>query len=92
MKGGHIKGDRVVDLLMTPDGEAIFEGERIITRHTHGTGCTLASAIATGLAQGLSLEDAIARAWAYVREAILHAPGFGAGHGPLDHAWPLRKE
>jgi hydroxymethylpyrimidine/phosphomethylpyrimidine kinase len=90
MKGGHLPGDRVVDFLITPDGETAFEAERIATRHTHGTGCTLASACATGLAQGLPLTEAVARAWAYVQEAIARAPGFGAGHGPLDHAWPLR--
>jgi hydroxymethylpyrimidine/phosphomethylpyrimidine kinase len=90
MKGGHLPGERVTDLLMTPYGETTFEGERVISRHTHGTGCTLASACAAGLAQGLSLEAATARAWAYVQEAIARAPGFGAGHGPLDHGWPLR--
>lgn len=90
MKGGHVAGERVVDLLITPDGETAFEGERIETRHTHGTGCTLASACATGLAQGLPLVVAAARAWDYVHEAMLRAPGFGAGHGPLDHAWPVR--
>jgi hydroxymethylpyrimidine/phosphomethylpyrimidine kinase len=90
LKGGHVAGERVVDVLMTPQGETLFEGERIETRHTHGTGCTLASACATGLAQGLSLVEAAARAWDYVHQAMLRAPGFGAGHGPLDHAWPLR--
>ena len=90
MKGGHVAGDRVIDLLMTADGETVFEGERIAGRHTHGTGCTLASACATGIAQGLPLPAAVARAWDYVHEAILRAPGFGAGHGPLDHGWPLR--
>ena len=90
MKGGHVPGDRVIDVLMSPYGETTFEGERIATRHTHGSGCTLASACATGLAQGLSLEAAVARAWAYVHEAMLRAPGFGQGHGPLDHGWPLR--
>ncbi len=90
MKGGHIVGERLTDLLITPDGETAFEGERIDTRHTHGTGCTLASACATGLAQGLPLTEAVARAWNYVHEAMLRAPGFGAGHGPLDHGWPLR--
>jgi hydroxymethylpyrimidine/phosphomethylpyrimidine kinase len=90
MKGGHVAGERVTDVLMTPDGETIFEGERIESRHTHGTGCTLASACAVGLAQGLPLVEAVARAWDYVHEAILQAPGFGAGHGPLDHGWPLR--
>ncbi|WP_426014614.1 bifunctional hydroxymethylpyrimidine kinase/phosphomethylpyrimidine kinase [Caulobacter sp. DWR2-3-1b2] len=91
MKGGHVSGDRVIDLLITPQGETSFEGERIDTRHTHGTGCTLASACATGLAQGLSLTESVARAWNYVHEAMLRAPGFGAGHGPLDHGWMVRK-
>jgi hydroxymethylpyrimidine/phosphomethylpyrimidine kinase len=90
MKGGHVEGETVVDVLMTPDGETTFEGERLHTRHTHGTGCTLASACATGLAQGLPLAEAVARAWAYVHEAMRRAPGFGAGHGPLDHAWKVR--
>jgi len=90
MKGGHVPGPRVVDVLITPYGETTFEGERIETRHTHGTGCTLASAVATGLAQGMALEAACARAWDYVHRAILAAPGLGRGHGPLDHAWPLR--
>jgi hydroxymethylpyrimidine/phosphomethylpyrimidine kinase len=90
MKGGHIPGDRVIDILMTPTGETTFEGPRVETRHTHGTGCTLASASATALAQGLPLDRAAARAFAYVAEAIARAPGLGAGHGPLDHAWPLR--
>lgn len=91
MKGGHIEGPRVVDVLVTPHGETTFDGNRIVSRHTHGTGCTLASACATGLAQGLSLRDAVARAHAYVREALVHAPGFGAGHGPLGHGWPLAR-
>lgn len=91
MKGGHIAGPSVIDILMTEDGETTFEGERLDTRHTHGTGCTLASACATGLAQGLALDAAAARAWAYVAEAIRRAPGLGAGHGPLDHGWPLRE-
>jgi len=90
MKGGHVPGDTVTDLLITPAGETSFSGPRIATRHTHGTGCTLASAIATGLAQGQSLETAVAGGWAYVAEAIRRAPGFGAGAGPIDHGWPLR--
>jgi hydroxymethylpyrimidine/phosphomethylpyrimidine kinase len=90
MKGGHVPGEHVIDILMTPAGETLFEAQRMESRHTHGTGCTLASACAAGLAQGLPLTEAVARAWAYVQEAIARAPGFGAGHGPLDHAWPLR--
>ncbi|MGH6999768.1 MAG: bifunctional hydroxymethylpyrimidine kinase/phosphomethylpyrimidine kinase [Phenylobacterium sp.] len=90
MKGGHVPGETVTDVLLTPDGETTYEGERLHTRHTHGTGCTLASACATGLAQGLPLTQAVARAWAYVHEAMRAAPGLGGGHGPLDHGWPLR--
>ncbi len=85
LKGGHLEGDALTDLLATPEGIEAFESQRIQTRHTHGTGCTTASAVAAGLAQGLSLRDAVVRARAYVRAAILAAPGYGAGHGPLDH-------
>lgn len=91
MKGGHVPGERLIDVLMTPNGETLFEGERVETRHTHGTGCTLASACAAGLAKGLPLPIAVAEAWAYVAEAIRRAPGLGGGHGPLDHAWPVRR-
>ena len=90
MKGGHVPGVTVIDLLMTTDGETVLESERIDTRHTHGTGCTLASACAAGIAKGLPLPVAVAEAWAYVAEAIRRAPGLGQGHGPLDHGWPLR--
>jgi hydroxymethylpyrimidine/phosphomethylpyrimidine kinase len=86
LKGGHLPGDEVVDLLATGARIEIFRDRRIATRHTHGTGCTLASAVAAGLAQGLSLRDSVIRARAYVRAAIASAPGFGAGHGPLNHA------
>jgi hydroxymethylpyrimidine/phosphomethylpyrimidine kinase len=90
LKGGHVPGDNVIDVLLTAEGETLLEGPRIDTRHTHGTGCTLASACATGLAQGLPLGSAVARAWAYTAEAIRHAPGLGQGQGPLDHGWVLR--
>lgn len=86
LKGGHLAGDTVVDLLATPDGIETFSAPRIATRHTHGTGCTTASAIAAGLAQQMPLRQAVIRARAYVRAAIAAAPGFGSGHGPLDHA------
>ena len=85
LKGGHLPGDTVVDLLATADGTETFSAPRIATRHTHGTGCTMASAIAAGLAQGMGLRDAVQRARDYVRAAIAAAPGFGAGHGPLNH-------
>jgi hydroxymethylpyrimidine/phosphomethylpyrimidine kinase len=92
MKGGHVAGETVIDVLMTPSGETLLEGPRIETRHTHGTGCTLASACAAGIAKGLPLEQAVAEAWAYVAEAIRRAPGLGGGHGPLGHGWPLRDQ
>jgi hydroxymethylpyrimidine/phosphomethylpyrimidine kinase len=90
MKGGHVPGETVIDLLLTVDGETVLESERVETRHTHGTGCTLASACAAGIARGLPLQTAVAEAWSYVAEAIRRAPGLGQGHGPLDHAWPVR--
>lgn len=90
MKGGHLAGETVTDLLLTPQGEVWLESPRLQSRHTHGTGCTLASACATGLAQGMGLSDAVTRARAYVIEAMVQAPGLGAGHGPLGHGWPFR--
>jgi hydroxymethylpyrimidine/phosphomethylpyrimidine kinase len=86
LKGGHLPGDELVDLLATPEGVEAFSAPRIPTRHTHGTGCTTASAVAAGLAQGMTLRDAVVRARAYVRAAIASAPGLGQGHGPLNHA------
>ncbi len=85
IKGGHMPGERLVDLLLTRGEEYLYESARLETRHTHGTGCTLASAIATGLAQGLSLPKAVGRGHRYVARAIATAPGFGGGHGPLNH-------
>jgi len=90
LKGGHLPGDRVVDIYAGPEGTREWSDTRIDTRHTHGTGCTLASAIATGLAQGLSTIDSITRARTYVRRAMETAPGFGRGHGPLNHAHTVR--
>jgi hydroxymethylpyrimidine/phosphomethylpyrimidine kinase len=83
--GGHGKGDTVTDVLVADAGTEQLKSLRIDTMHTHGTGCTLASAIATGLAQGLDLSAAVHRARAYVFEAIRTAPGLGRGHGPLNH-------
>ena len=90
MKGGHLAGDQVTDLLITSEGETLLQGPRIHSRHTHGTGCTLASACAVGIAQGMDLPKAVERARLYVVEAMARAPGYGAGHGPLDHGWPFR--
>jgi hydroxymethylpyrimidine/phosphomethylpyrimidine kinase len=93
VKGGHLLGDTVSDVLVTAAGGVrVWESPRIATRHTHGTGCTLASAIAAGLAQGLGLEGAVDRARNYVQRAIAGAPGLGRGHGPLDHAHPLHPD
>jgi hydroxymethylpyrimidine/phosphomethylpyrimidine kinase len=89
VKGGHLEGETVTDLLMTNDGEEVFTSRRIDTVHTHGTGCTLASAIATGLAQRMTVPEAVTRARNYVDQAIRTAPGFGHGHGPLNHAWTV---
>lgn len=85
MKGGHLAGDTVTDLLITASGTHRFDGARVHTTATHGTGCTLASAIACGLAQDMPLVDAVARARAYVRRAMKTAPGLGQGHGPMNH-------
>jgi hydroxymethylpyrimidine/phosphomethylpyrimidine kinase len=84
-KGGHGEGKILCDMLWS-DGEFIpFEAARQESTHTHGTGCTLATAIACGLAQQLPLRDAVARAHAFVQEAIRTAPGLGQGIGPLNH-------
>ncbi len=85
LKGGHLTGDTVWDMLVSNTQQESFNQPRLNTPHTHGTGCTLASAIATGLAQNLPLPAAVARARAYVRKAIESAPKFGKGHGPLGH-------
>lgn len=85
LKGGHLDSDTIVDVLATTDGLQCFKNPRIKTSNTHGTGCTLASAIAAGLAQGLDMVAAVTRARDYVRKAIETAPGFGHGHGPLNH-------
>ena len=86
LKGGHILGEQVVDMLATSDGVTLFRAPRLDTRHTHGTGCTLASALAAGLAQGMTLIDATRRATSYVHAAIAAAAGLGHGHGPLNHS------
>lgn len=86
VKGGHGQGAMVRDFLWDGQAAHIFENPRLETSATHGTGCTLASAIATGLAQNMILHEACGRAIAYVHAAIKTAPGLGKGHGPLNHA------
>jgi len=88
-KGGHLPGDDITDVFVSGGRVrwgADWSDPRIDTRHSHGTGCTLSSAVATLLGQGMEIPHAITRARAYVRAAMLAAPGFGAGHGPLGHA------
>jgi len=85
-KGGDAEGAEVEDRLVRPGmADHVWRAKRIETRHTHGTGCTLSSAIATLLGQGLSLDEAIDGARQFVRRALAAAPGFGAGHGPMGH-------
>jgi len=91
-KGGHLPGDGSPDPTITDvlwragQNQVRFCAPRVDTRHTHGTGCTLAAALACGLAQGLGLAAAVGRAHRYVQQAIRTAPGYGGGHGPLNHA------
>jgi hydroxymethylpyrimidine/phosphomethylpyrimidine kinase len=89
IKGGHGEGDILTDMLVTARSTQAFTSQRIDTRHTHGTGCTLASAIATFLAQEYTLVEAIEKAREYVARAITAPPGLGKGHGPLGHGWVL---
>ncbi|HEX4370809.1 MAG TPA: bifunctional hydroxymethylpyrimidine kinase/phosphomethylpyrimidine kinase [Rhizomicrobium sp.] len=85
IKGGHGDGASVRDVLIEPDGRiSVFESPRQDTRHTHGTGCVLSTAIACGLAQGKTLTDAVRLAHDFVQNAIRTAPGLGSGHGPLN--------
>jgi hydroxymethylpyrimidine/phosphomethylpyrimidine kinase len=90
VKGGHLDGDESVDIACAGSEFMEFRGERLDTVHTHGTGCTLASAIAANLALGHDTREAIGRARTYVEGAIRNAPGIGHGHGPLGHFWRMR--
>jgi hydroxymethylpyrimidine/phosphomethylpyrimidine kinase len=87
IKGGHLDGDESIDVACTASGTFETRRPRIQTRHTHGTGCTLSSAIAANLARGLPDREAIEAAREYLDGAIRHAPGLGKGHGPLNHFW-----
>ena len=85
-KGGDAEGDIIEDRLVVPGQQTVaWQAARIVTRHTHGTGCTLSSAIATYLALGLTLEEAVVEGRNFVRAALAAAPRFGKGHGPLGH-------
>ncbi len=91
VKGGHGEGTDVHDVLVTEDSIEVMSSPRIDTLHTHGTGCTLASAIAALLSQGAPMRDAVSIARDYVHEAIATAPGLGKGHGPLNHMHPFQQ-
>lgn len=93
LKGGHLTGPEATDILVTPAGVTTLSAPRIETQNTHGTGCTLSSAIAAHLARGASLEEAVTRAKAYLSAAIAAADRLqiGSGHGPVHHfhaLWP----
>jgi len=88
--GGHLAGPKLHDVVFDGRLPFVLDAERIETRDTHGTGCTFASAVATGIAQGLGVRSAIERAHHYVQEAIRTAPGLGQGHGPLNHAHTMK--
>ncbi len=87
IKGGHLPDSDIVDLLYDGRDFAEFRGERVAGRHTHGTGCTFASAVAAQLALGRPLREAVPLAQRYVAGAIRLAPNLGQGHGPVDHFW-----
>ncbi len=88
VKGGHLAGQEVVDVLVTPAGVRRFTRSRLETTSTHGTGCTLSAAVTAGLALGRPLERAVADALDFVHRAMAAAPGLGSGHGPLNHLVP----
>jgi len=88
VKGGHLTGATLVDVLVHDDSARRFTHERIDTTSTHGTGCTLSAAVTAGLALGRPLEQAVTDALDFVHRAIAAAPGLGRGHGPLNHFVP----
>ncbi|HET9250366.1 MAG TPA: bifunctional hydroxymethylpyrimidine kinase/phosphomethylpyrimidine kinase [Actinomycetota bacterium] len=92
VKGGHLEGDRATDLFATSAMEEWIDGERIDTPHTHGTGCTLSSAIAAHLAKGASLPAAVRAGKGFVTEAIRHALPLGEGIGPVDQLWSIPRD
>lgn len=91
VKGGHVGGDVLTDVLQTQTGEWLMEARRIETSETHGTGCTLASAISTNLGHEQDVPTAVAAAREWLLKAIEAAPGFGRGHGPVGHGWEIRQ-
>jgi hydroxymethylpyrimidine/phosphomethylpyrimidine kinase len=92
LKGGHLAGENTSDMLCDEDGICLFPGRRVDSRHTHGTGCALASAVAAHRAQGRALREAVGLAKAWLEDAVRTAPGLGAGHGPLNLSWESPRE
>lgn len=91
VKGGHLPGDLMTDVLVTREGVRRYTHARLNTTSTHGTGCTLSAAITAGLASGRTLEDAVTEALDFLQRAIAAAPGIGSGHGPVNHTVPARR-
>ncbi|MCY4401617.1 MAG: bifunctional hydroxymethylpyrimidine kinase/phosphomethylpyrimidine kinase [Candidatus Poribacteria bacterium] len=89
VKGGHLGGEKAIDVLFCDDDWSLFEADRITTKNMHGTGCTYSAAIATYLAQGKDLIDAIHSSKTYITNAIQHALDIGEGHGPTNHFYFL---
>lgn len=89
IKGGHLEGEPI-DVYFDGDQFVELHGERIQTKHTHGTGCTFSAAITAYLAKGLTVREAVAEAKQYVTQAIRCAPGLGHGHGPVEHFWQYK--
>jgi hydroxymethylpyrimidine/phosphomethylpyrimidine kinase len=89
VKGGHLEGPESIDVACTSAGSFELRGPRLTGRNTHGTGCTLSSAIAANLTEGMPDRAALMRAREYLEGAIRHAPAIGRGHGPLNHFWQL---
>lgn len=92
IKGGHMDSPMVFDVLVSEDGNNLMSGPRLRSKHTHGTGCTLASAIAAGMALGTPLDAAVLSARDFVYEAIRTAPKLGGGNGPLNHGLSVKDE
>ncbi len=91
LKGGHMNGAVVRDILVTENQTRCYENLRIDTLHTHGTGCTLASSIAAGVANGLPIEAAVEQAEWFLHKAIKTAPKLGGGHGPINHLHTVKR-
>jgi hydroxymethylpyrimidine/phosphomethylpyrimidine kinase len=87
IKGGHLEGDTLVDVVFDAGQLHILDGSRLRSRHTHGTGCTMAASVAAQLARGIALPTAVDAAKAYVAGAMRHGVDVGRGHQPLNHFW-----